>query len=93
LHFSVILFTSQRLREQIKGWVAGGEAKTQRQLLMEKRKVIEQVSIVFFWCLTGGVRHANPQQMERFKVIERETKTKAFSKEGWYKFDLFLRVI
>lgn len=23
-----------------------------------------------------------PQQMEKFKVIERETKTKAYSKEG-----------
>lgn len=24
----------------------------------------------------------SPQQMERFKVVERETKTKAYSKEG-----------
>lgn len=53
----------QRLRDQIKTWLAGSDVKTQRTILMEKRRLIEV-------------------QMERFKVIERETKTKAFSKEG-----------
>jgi CCR4-NOT transcription complex subunit 3 len=52
----------QRLRDQIKTWVASSEIKDKRQLL-ENRKLIET-------------------QMERFKVVERETKTKAYSKEG-----------
>mmetsp|Transcript_29929 Transcript_29929/g.89526 ORF Transcript_29929/g.89526 Transcript_29929/m.89526 type:complete len:587 (-) Transcript_29929:1613-3373(-) len=53
----------QRLRDQIKTWLAGNEAKTQRQVLLEHRRLIEV-------------------QMERFKVMERQAKTKAFSKEG-----------
>lgn len=53
----------QRLRDQIKTWLAGSEVKTQRSVLTDNRRLIEV-------------------QMERFKVIERETKTKAFSKEG-----------
>ncbi|XP_013792877.1 CCR4-NOT transcription complex subunit 3-like, partial [Limulus polyphemus] len=52
----------QRLRDQIKTWVASNEIKDKRDLL-EARKLIER-------------------QMERFKVVERETKTKAYSKEG-----------
>uniref|UniRef100_A0AAZ3R9Q4 CCR4-NOT transcription complex subunit 3 n=1 Tax=Oncorhynchus tshawytscha TaxID=74940 RepID=A0AAZ3R9Q4_ONCTS len=52
----------QRLRDQIKTWVASNEIKDKRQLV-DNRKVIET-------------------QMERFKVVERETKTKAYSKEG-----------
>lgn len=52
----------QRLRDQIKTWVASSEIKDKRQLL-DNRKLIEV-------------------QMERFKVVERETKTKAYSKEG-----------
>ncbi|XP_078692689.1 CCR4-NOT transcription complex subunit 3-like isoform X25 [Branchiostoma floridae x Branchiostoma belcheri] len=52
----------QRLRDQIKTWVASNDIKDKRQLL-ENRKLIET-------------------QMERFKVVERETKTKAYSKEG-----------
>ncbi|CAN9513653.1 unnamed protein product [Ophioblennius macclurei] len=52
----------QRLRDQIKTWVASNEIKDKRQLI-ENRKLIET-------------------QMERFKVVERETKTKAYSKEG-----------
>lgn len=53
----------QRLRDQIKTWLANNDVKAQRAALSEKRREIEV-------------------QMERFKVIERETKTKAFSKEG-----------
>ncbi|XP_042201034.1 CCR4-NOT transcription complex subunit 3 isoform X1 [Callorhinchus milii] len=52
----------QRLRDQIKTWVASNEIKDKRQL-QENRKLIET-------------------QMERFKIVERETKTKAYSKEG-----------
>lgn len=52
----------QRLRDQIKTWLASGEIKD-KSTLMENRKLIET-------------------QMERFKVVERETKTKAYSKEG-----------
>ncbi|KAJ8958974.1 hypothetical protein NQ314_006338 [Rhamnusium bicolor] len=52
----------QRLRDQIKSWIASGEIKD-KSILMENRKLIET-------------------QMERFKVVERETKTKAYSKEG-----------
>uniref|UniRef100_A0A9J7ZVA0 CCR4-NOT transcription complex, subunit 3b n=1 Tax=Cyprinus carpio carpio TaxID=630221 RepID=A0A9J7ZVA0_CYPCA len=52
----------QRLRDQIKTWVASSEIKDKRQLV-ENRKLIET-------------------QMERFKIVERETKTKAYSKEG-----------
>ncbi|RWS28209.1 CCR4-NOT transcription complex subunit 3-like protein [Leptotrombidium deliense] len=52
----------QRLRDQIKTWLASSEIKDKR-LLLEDRKLIET-------------------QMERFKVLERETKTKAYSKEG-----------
>ncbi|KAJ0066554.1 hypothetical protein NL108_014523, partial [Boleophthalmus pectinirostris] len=76
----------QRLRDQIKTWVASNEIKDKRQLV-ENRKLIETVSSIYlqvflfyeevimsclFFC----------QQMERFKVVERETKTKAYSKEG-----------
>jgi len=52
----------QRLRDQIKTWIASPDIKD-KSVLMEKRKLIEM-------------------QMERFKVVERETKTKAYSKEG-----------
>jgi len=52
----------QRLRDQIKTWLASGEIKD-KSSLMENRKLIET-------------------QMERFKIVERETKTKAYSKEG-----------
>jgi len=52
----------QRLRDQIKTWLASGEIKDKSDL-MANRKLIET-------------------QMERFKIVERETKTKAYSKEG-----------
>lgn len=59
LFLSILL---QRLRDQIKTWLASSEIKDKR-LLTDDRKLIET-------------------QMERFKVLERETKTKAYSKEG-----------
>ncbi|XP_052265569.1 CCR4-NOT transcription complex subunit 3-like isoform X2 [Dreissena polymorpha] len=52
----------QRLRDQIKTWLASSDVKDKR-ILTDSRKLIET-------------------QMERFKVVERETKTKAYSKEG-----------
>ncbi|XP_068760566.1 CCR4-NOT transcription complex subunit 3-like isoform X2 [Montipora capricornis] len=52
----------QRLRDQIKTWMASNDIKDKR-ILQDNRKLIET-------------------QMERFKVVERETKTKAYSKEG-----------
>ncbi|KPU75593.1 uncharacterized protein Dana_GF22756, isoform D [Drosophila ananassae] len=52
----------QRLRDQIKSWIASAEIKD-KSALLENRRLIET-------------------QMERFKVVERETKTKAYSKEG-----------
>lgn len=52
----------QRLRDQIKTWVASSDVKD-KQVLTENRKLIEM-------------------QMERFKIVEKETKTKAYSKEG-----------
>ncbi|CAO3594176.1 unnamed protein product [Absidia cylindrospora] len=52
----------QRLRDQIKTWLASNEIKDKRALL-DNRKLIES-------------------QMEQFKAIEKEMKTKAFSKEG-----------
>ncbi|KAJ3307869.1 CCR4-NOT transcription complex, subunit 3, partial [Gonapodya sp. JEL0774] len=52
----------QRLRDQIKAWIASADIKD-KKLLTENRMLIEK-------------------QMERFKAIERELKTKAYSKEG-----------
>nr|QOW64974.1 hypothetical protein [Lymnaea stagnalis] len=52
----------QRLRDQIKSWIANSDIKD-KSSLMDHRKLIET-------------------QMERFKVVERETKTKAYSKDG-----------
>ncbi|KAI8387540.1 Not1 N-terminal domain, CCR4-Not complex component-domain-containing protein [Blakeslea trispora] len=52
----------QRLRDQIKTWLANNDIKDKRALL-ENRKLIEA-------------------QMERFKQVEKEMKTKAYSKEG-----------
>jgi len=52
----------QRLRDQIKSWIANSDIKDKSSLL-EHRKLIEM-------------------QMERFKIVERETKTKAYSKDG-----------
>lgn len=74
----------QRLRDQIKSWIASAEIKDKSNLL-EYRKLIE--TVIFSTSLKKNFsNHANLfvdfQQMERFKVVERETKTKAYSKEG-----------
>ena len=52
----------QRLRDQIKTWVASTEVKD-KDALVEARKLIET-------------------KMETFKICEKETKTKTYSKEG-----------
>jgi CCR4-NOT transcriptional regulation complex NOT5 subunit len=52
----------QRLRDQIKTWVASTEVKD-KDALVEARRLIET-------------------KMETFKICEKETKTKQFSKEG-----------
>ena len=103
----------QRLRDQIKTWLASNDIKDKTEL-MKNRKLIETVCgvalpIASAWLCGGNARVAvrkrsdgtnfgvtakgerpanstfcgiNVQQMERFKVVERETKTKTFSKEG-----------
>mmetsp|Transcript_17709 Transcript_17709/g.23336 ORF Transcript_17709/g.23336 Transcript_17709/m.23336 type:complete len:795 (-) Transcript_17709:268-2652(-) len=52
----------QRLRDQIKTWIASNDIKDKSQLI-DARKLIET-------------------KMEQFKVCEKETKTKTYSKEG-----------
>ena len=87
----------QRLRDQIKTWIASAEIKD-KSVLMEKRKLIEHVNypclIAHFRlvaCFHSPVWYSSIffflffpllQKMEKFKVVERETKTKAYSKEG-----------
>ncbi len=44
LNNCTILSLLKRLRDQIKTWVASGDAKTQRQTLMDNRRLIEVVS-------------------------------------------------
>ncbi|CAI8049623.1 CCR4-NOT transcription complex subunit 3 [Geodia barretti] len=83
----------QRLRDQIKTWLTSNDIKDKRPL-GENRKLIETVSPVrrkrsaesamFLGVLINASlpRLSPSQRMERFKVVERETKTKAYSKEG-----------
>ncbi|KAJ7237224.1 Not1 N-terminal domain, CCR4-Not complex component-domain-containing protein [Mycena haematopus] len=72
----------QRLRDQIKTWVASSDIKDKSQLL-DNRKLIETDIL-----LTPSSFASSPsnvwlmQQMEKFKACEKEMKTKAFSKEG-----------
>lgn len=73
----------QRLRDQIKSWIASAEIKD-KSALLENRRLIETVC-VFISCYQVLCIYKNDyfhQQMERFKIVERETKTKAYSKEG-----------
>lgn len=60
----------QRYRDSIKAWIAGTEVKNKTQLV-EIRKLIESVRFL-----------PKRQRMEQFKATEKESKTKAFSKEG-----------
>lgn len=73
----------QRLRDQIKSWIASGEIKD-KSTLLDYRKLIETVGVDCCIEILGmlWVKTLFLQQMERFKVVERETKTKAYSKEG-----------
>ncbi|XP_069695009.1 CCR4-NOT transcription complex subunit 3 isoform X2 [Periplaneta americana] len=70
----------QRLRDQIKSWIASGEIKD-KSTLLEFRKLIETVLVVHDGFMVTMLASGS-EQMERFKVVERETKTKAYSKEG-----------
>jgi CCR4-NOT transcription complex subunit 3 len=76
----------QRLRDQIKTWLTSNDVKDKTQL-MDNRKLIESVGTKEH--LQGRFSHLMLnhiflvlQQMERFKALEKEMKTKAFSKEG-----------
>ncbi|GBP48940.1 CCR4-NOT transcription complex subunit 3, partial [Eumeta japonica] len=75
----------QRLRDQIKSWIASAEIKD-KSTLLEYRKLIETCTPQFAAAkkqlLFQYVKPSFIMQMERFKVVERETKTKAYSKEG-----------
>ena len=53
----------QRVREQVRGWIANPDVKERQDDLQRARRQIEE-------------------EMERFRAFERESKTKAFSKEG-----------
>ncbi|KAG0368038.1 general negative regulator of transcription subunit 5 [Gamsiella multidivaricata] len=62
----------QRLRDQIKTWISSSDIKDKRAL-MDNRKLIEQVRTLVKKIFL---------QMEKFKAIEKEMKTKAYSREG-----------
>ncbi|KAI4341166.1 hypothetical protein MLD38_025924 [Melastoma candidum] len=59
----------QRYRDQIKTWIQSSEIKDKK------------VSASYEQCLLDA-RKQIEREMERFKICEKETKTKAFSKEG-----------
>lgn len=68
----------QRSRDQIKTWATMSDIKDKKPLL-DQRKLIETVGA------PGPPRRAltdAAQQMEKFKAVEKEMKTKAYSKEG-----------
>jgi CCR4-NOT transcription complex subunit 3 len=71
----------QRLRDQIKTWVASNEIKDKSHLL-ENRKLIETVSTMLRALVACIDYIMVSQQMEKFKACEKEMKTKAFSKDG-----------
>lgn len=70
----------QRSRDQIKTWAASNDIKDKKPLL-EKRKLIETVTR---GAIPRGYRVllTDYQQMEKFKAVEKDMKTKAYSKEG-----------
>ncbi|KAF2306946.1 hypothetical protein GH714_022680 [Hevea brasiliensis] len=59
----------QRYRDQIKTWIQSSEIKDKK------------VSASYEQALVDARKHIE-REMERFKICEKETKTKAFSKEG-----------
>ncbi|KAI5795144.1 Not1 N-terminal domain, CCR4-Not complex component-domain-containing protein [Geopyxis carbonaria] len=69
----------QRHRDHIKTWAANSEIKDKKPLL-EQRKLIETHADSSIPRLAGVLSHM--QQMEKFKAVEKEMKTKAYSKEG-----------
>lgn len=75
----------QRLRDQIKTWMASSDVKD-KQPLIDNRKLIETVRFPVLlplrFCSDADLIFVALQQMEKFKACEKEMKTKAFSKEG-----------
>lgn len=71
----------QRSRDQIKTWAASNDIKDKKPL-MEKRKLIETVCRGSISRGISALLTDDEQQMEKFKAVEKDMKTKAYSKEG-----------
>lgn len=77
----------QRLRDQIKSWVGGNEIKD-KSALIEARKVRPSSArhshpMLYLWALSFPFdMQLIETKMEQFKICEKETKTKAYSREG-----------
>ncbi|XP_020201905.1 CCR4-NOT transcription complex subunit 3 isoform X2 [Cajanus cajan] len=67
----------QRYRDQIKTWIQSSEIKDKKSAEFKDKKV----SASYEQALVDA-RKLIEREMERFKICEKETKTKAFSKEG-----------
>ncbi|RZB47372.1 CCR4-NOT transcription complex subunit 3 [Glycine soja] len=59
----------QRYRDQIKTWIQSSEIKDKKVSASYEQALVDARKII-------------EREMERFKICEKETKTKAFSKEG-----------
>lgn len=71
---TILLFPFQRLRDQIKTWVASNEIKDKRQLI-DNRKLIETVGALSLFPEVGGC----PEVLKRIKALhQREGKA-----TGW----------
>ncbi|PKI77330.1 hypothetical protein CRG98_002275, partial [Punica granatum] len=65
----------QRYRDQIKTWIQSSEIKDKKVPLASSVSASYEQALV-------DARKLIEREMERFKICEKETKTKAFSKEG-----------
>ena len=59
----------QRYRDQIKTWIQSSEIKDKKVSASYEQSLVDARKLI-------------EKEMERFKICEKETKTKAFSKEG-----------
>ncbi|XP_033142655.1 CCR4-NOT transcription complex subunit 3 isoform X1 [Brassica rapa] len=59
----------QRYRDQIKTWIQSSEIKDKKVSASDEQSLVDARKLI-------------EREMERFKICEKETKTKAFSKEG-----------
>ena len=82
----------QRYRDQIKTWLTFSDKDIKdKKALLEARKTIERVpyNYEYFQIIVMIFKHFFRiffiKQMERFRGCEKETKTKAYSKEGLQK--------